>query len=589
MRIDFASMRKSAKVLEARRRAKREGWLRWIRQGPGEEADERAMLAGCRFDRARAEHWFTFVDKYATLTEGAWRGKPFTLLDWQRTCSGRFFGWVRESPEWGHDVRRFRYWYEEVPKKNGKTPFIATVGNYLLFADSAERQINLYLAATTRKQAERCLVHAIRQVKQCPALARVARPKKLEGFWRIEYGDNVWDVLAADPASCDGVNGHCLTDELHRWQGFQFWNALRWMLASQPEGVFCAITTAGDDAQGPAKSAHDKTVEINAGRQHDDTWYGEIYAADKEDDPHDEKTWFKANPSLGTDRAAPIKLSTFRQDYEAAKRDPTQWPTWLQLRLNLWRTGAESWVDELGGIAAWDAGEAARKATRRKRIDCFEPFTREQLAGLDCYVALDGATHHDTTALVFLFVDEEDEELYRVLPFYWLPEAEALLQQSRVPYRTWSEDGHITLTPGDAIDFNVIYRDALKLFEEFSPRKLFFDPMFQAEWLTQRLADETSTERVEFAQTIIEFTRPTKTVERAILSRKIRHNGHPVLTWQLGNTQVRTDVNNNKRPVKRKKDDYRTVDGVVAMIMSTREVGIREPGEYYEDHEVEWV
>ena len=77
---------------------------------------------------------------------------------------------------------------------------------------------------------------------------------------------------------------------------------------------------------------------------------------------------------------------------------------------------------------------------------------------------------------------------------------------------------------------------------------------------------------------------------RLIVTRKLRHNGHAVLTWQLGHCQAKSDVNNNRRPVKRKKDDYRTVDGVTAMIMSLRDAIAAGDGPgWYDQHDVEWI
>jgi phage terminase large subunit-like protein len=582
--------RQSTKLLELKRKAKREGWAKWLRTGPGEEADERALLNGCRFDPRRGEHIIRFASQYGTLTEGAFKGQQFELLEWQHDMLQRVFGWVKPSPEWGCDVRRFRYAYVEVPKKNGKTPLASLIGNYLLFGDSHGRQINMHVAATTRKQAERLLVHAIRQVRNRADLDRVASIKKLEGFFSLGYGDSVWTVLAADPESADGINGHVIADEVHRWQGFEFYNTLRWALASQPEGLFVAITTAGNDLQSVCRTLHDKAKAVNAGRQKDEAFYGEIWAADAMDDLHKPTTWYKANPSLGTTRKHPLKLSTFRADYEGAKVDPTQWPTWMRLRLGIWQSGVGSWIDELGGIGKWDAGEILRRSAKSKRIDCYEQFTPEALRDKTCYVALDGATHHDTTALVFCFPDEKIDELVRILPFFWLPRAEAEKQQARVPYQVWSEAGHITLTDGDAVDYDRVFADAVELIEMFDTRKLYFDPLFQAEWLTQRIAEKTGVERVEFPQTIVHFAAPMAAASRLIVLHKLRHNGHPVLTWQLGHTQAKTDANNNRRPVKRQKDDYKTVDGVVAMIMSLQDAMGQEPsGGFYDDHEVEWV
>lgn len=583
-------MRKSTKLIQLKNQARRQGWLKWLRKGPGEEADERALLNGCWFDPRRAEHVVTFADRFGTLTEGAFQGQRFELLPWQNALLQRLFGWVRQSPEWGYPVRRFRYCYLEVPKKNGKTPLAALVGNYLLFGDSAGRQINMHVAATTRKQAERLLIHAIRQVRNRDELASVATIKKLEGFYSLQYGDSTWTVLAAEAESADGINGHIIADEVHRWEGFEFYNTLRWALASQPEGLFVAITTAGNNLQSVCRTLHDTALAVNAGRQVNEAFFGEIWAADPEDDPHDEKVWYKANPSLGTTRKHPLKLSTFRSDYEAAKIDPTQWPTWMRLRLDLWQSGQGSWIDELGGIGKWDSGEALRRAAKGKRIDCYEAFTAESLAGQTCYCAFDGATHHDTTAAVFAFPDQKENELIRVLPFFWLPRAEAEKQQARVPYQIWAEAGLITLTDGDAVDFDRVYQDLIELIGMFRCERFYFDPLFQAEWLTQRISEATGVPRVEFPQTVVHFAAPMAAASRLIVTRKLRHNGHAVLTWQLGHCTARTDANNNRRPVKRKKDDYRTVDGVTAMIMSIRDAVAAGDGPgYYDEHDVEWV
>lgn len=585
---------KSTAILEARRKAKREGWLKFIREGEGEEADERAMLAGCVFDQRRADHVVDFFDRYGVLTEGEWNGKPFRPLPWQAMWLRRGFGWIRYSDEWAQWVRRFRYLYLEVPKKNGKTPMIATLGNYLLFGDSHGRQISLDVAATTRKQAERCILHAVKAIKHRDELDAESVVKKLEGFHEIWFGDSRWGVLAADAASSDGINGHILADEVHRWVGFEFYNTLRWALATQPEGVFAAITTAGANMESVCRTLHEKTKAVNSGRQIDQQFFGTIYGIGPDDDPHDEKTWLKCNPSLGTTPAAPLKLSIFRADYEDAVADPTQWPTWLQLRLGKWRTAAESWV----AVELWDQGDAARKAAKGKRkkqprIDCFEKFTKQKppgggsWRGLEGIMAFDGATTRDTTAAVFTFEHPTEPGALLSLPFFWLPRNRAEQLGDRVPYKRWGETGLIKLTDGDAVDFDIIFHDLVELVEFFGVPGFLFDPNFQAEWLTQKLENETGVERIAFQQTIMNYSPAMKTAERMIHDKKARHNGHPVFTWQLGNLKAKHDANQNIRPVKQKHGDYRTVDGPVAWIMTISNWLTTEDASYYDDNELE--
>jgi phage terminase large subunit-like protein len=59
---------------------------------------------------------------------------------------------------------------------------------------------------------------------------------------------------------------------------------------------------------------------------------------------------------------------------------------------------------------------------------------------------------------------------------------------------------------------------------------------------------------------------PTKSLEQAILGRRLRHDGHPVLRWNVSNVAVETDAAGNLRPNKDRSTEK--IDGVVALIMA---------------------
>jgi phage terminase large subunit-like protein len=587
-------VRQTARLITLKNEARRAGWLKWLRKGEGEEADERALLNGCWFVPQRGEHVIEWAAKYAVLVEGAWRGKPFDLLDWQIEFLMRLFGWVRYSKEWSQVVRRFRWAYLEVPKKNGKSPLMALVGAYLLFGDG-NQSVKNFSVATSKKQAK--IVHhcATSMCLASPELKRISRVRTEDGFKVIEYPQtgSSWSIAAADAMTADGINGNCLADELHRWVNWEFWNSLRWMLAALPEGLFFAITTGGRDKGSICGTQHEKTKAINEGRQRDEQFLGRIYAANPEDDVAKEKTWLRANPSLGKTSKAILKMSDFRADYRTALQDPTQWTDFLRLRLGIWSTAESAWVSDLGGIQRWDAGAAARKKAGRKRIDCYERFSEKKLHGRSCIVAIDGATHHDTTAAVFAFLDEKQDELIRLLPYYWLPEAEAARLGEKVPFRQWSSEGYITLTPGDACDYDRVLHDLTELFDLFRVERFYFDPLFQAEYMTQRLSEATGVERCEFPQRLMYFSPAMKSLGRLIAIKKVRHNGHPLFTWQLGHTKAYSDVNGNIRPVRQKKGDHRTIDGPVAGVMAIRDLVAADEARpvWYdeEDNQVEYL
>ena len=125
---------KSQAYRKARRIAKRDGWdPRWIRT----ESDVKAVLDfGCWFDAEEAERVVEFFPTFLRLWKGRkYKGKPFHLLPWAAEGLVRpVFGWQRIN-EFGDRIRRFQYFYLEVPKKNAKSTIAAGILAYGLFGD----------------------------------------------------------------------------------------------------------------------------------------------------------------------------------------------------------------------------------------------------------------------------------------------------------------------------------------------------------------------------------------------------------------------------------------------------------------------
>jgi phage terminase large subunit-like protein len=54
--------------------------------------------------------------------------------------------------------------------------------------------------------------------------------------------------------------------------------------------------------------------------------------------------------------------------------------------------------------------------------------------------------------------------------------------------------------------------------------------------------------------------------ERAILERRMQHNGSPILRWQAGNVVPEMDAAGNRKPSKGRSIDR--IDGLVSAIMA---------------------
>jgi phage terminase large subunit-like protein len=202
----------------------------------------------------------------------------------------------------------------------------------------------------------------------------------------------------------------------------------------------------------------------------------------------------------------------------------------------------------------------------------------------------------DLTSLHLTFPDIETEDLDQIrfhsLAYYWLPEATAEEERKKLPWQKWADAGDITLTDGSETDFEVIRQAIVDLAARFRLFALAYDPMYAA-YLTQRLELEDGIPRFAFGQTITNFAEPCAMLERLIAKRRIHHNGNQVTRWCISNVAVKTDSNQNMRPVKPKKGDVRRIDGVVSLLMSLA-VAMKREGEepirdYYDDNEPEYL
>lgn len=531
-------------------RAKNEGWRDRVRSA----ADEHALMNGCWFSQSRADHVCGFFPKFLRHSKGEFARQPFHLLDWQREeLLSPLFGWVRRNAN-GKVVRRYRKAYVEVPKKNGKSTLAAGIGLYMLVGDG-EAGAEVYSAGCDRGQARIVFDEAVNMVKASPELQDMLTVNN--HIHRIIYPDETsyWAALSADSDSNQGKNAHCMIcDELHAWYGRENYDSLKWAFAVRAQSLLFQITTAPDDPQSVCTEQRNYAISVNDGtvKFPDDQFFGLIYAADPKDDPFEEATWFKANPSLGT----ALPLENFRNDAEEAKNTPATIDAFKRYRLDIPSTGDHALFNTL----QWD------KCGKRK-------FDWNSLRGERCFAGLDLSKTQDSTSLQLWFpLDGED---YALLSFFWLPEESAREQNNRVSWLLWAKEGYVELTAEEVTDFRAIKRKLVELSEIYHIEKLLYDP-WQAEHLTQEIEEEIGIPRMAFPQTLKNFAPAVSDLERLLKKRKIFHQQNKCMDWQMGNCRGYVDPNGNKRPTKPKPEDYRKIDGPISLLEAIAGAGTPE-------------
>lgn len=504
-----------------------------------------------KFDLERADRPVRFASKLKHW-EGSFAGKFFEPMLWQKFILGSVFGWIRKD----NGRRRYRYAYIEIPRKNGKSFLAAVVALYMLVADK-EDGAQVYSAATKKEQAK--------IVWECASnIAEKSGIKQITKHWlslRVKSTNSVFKPMAAEARKEDGLNPHCaVCDELHEWPSRDLWDVIEDAFGARTQPLLFAITTAGYNQEGICWQQHTHVVNIldsvvNNGLYQDETYFG--FIADLDEDLLDPKKgghplnwtepkfWAQANPCLGEAKQEDYILDQVNK----ARLMPSKENAVKNKQFNIWTQAETKWLD----MMKWDECNALEVDAKR-------------LERLKCYSGLDLSSTNDITAHVLAFPPNGVYDEWSVLTHFYLPKdnLHKRSKQDRVIYEDWVRQGWITLTPGDLIDLDFVFTDALRLKGRYNIVSCGFDP-----WKAVEIATKLESEglkMVQMRQGHQTLGPPSRFLELGVLKTQFRFNRNPVLRWMAGNTAGLRDSNDNVRPDK--SDHNKRIDGVVALVMA---------------------
>ena len=521
-------------------------------------ADKSAARAGMGFSDPLAARVCDWIETNCYLYEGDRAGSPLSLYDSQRDFVTRLFGWVKWSEEYGAWIRRFRAASLWMPKKNGKSPLLAAIGLYLL-CDDGEPGQKVYAAAKNGDQAKIGQRHAYAMVEQSPALSAVCKLNATTLSISHLPTRSMMLILTGDDSrgakAKEGINGSVLIDECHVFDREMHERTSRAGI-SRREPLNLAVSTAGDDPSSYGYERWEYGRQVNAGDRADPHFLHAEYSADSaapgkpitdaEIDARLDEFGARANPAWGVI----VKPSEFRADWMTCKGKPREAARFRQYRLNLWVGSTNQWLDTGG----WDKGRRA--------------FALDDLRGRPCVVGLDLSRTRDMTACVMLFPwDEDGPECVRLWPLFWLPAKRAADLDHLFPYRSWAATGELKLTAGDVVDYAQVESDIVGTVRDYDLRVggLYFD-QWNAEEITQRLADALYCERHAVRQGYLTLSPLAKEFERRLIAGLMQHAGNGVMGWQVGHVEVKSDSNRNLMPVKPDSNTGKSIDGIMAAL-----------------------
>lgn len=500
---------------------------------------------GCYYDDVMVELAITFVETYCIQSKGQWAGQPVQLMPWQKCIIATLWGWRRDD-----GTRQLRTAYIEVPRKNGKSTLCSALALLLLFADG-EAGAEIYMAAGSKEQAKIVFAEAKNMLEASQQLAK--RAKAFKDVITVPATRSKAQVISADAEVQHGLNPSGIVfDELHVQPNRELYDVLRTATGARRQPLNISITTAGYDRESLCWEQHDRSLKTMAEPHADPTHLGVIYAAEEGEDWTDRAVWAKANPGLGFT----VNMAYLEEMFKEALLVPGLQNTFKRLHLNMWTSQDVRWID----MALWDA--------------CREPEALP-LAGRKCYGGLDLASTNDMAAFALVFPPEEAGEPFRVRVWYWIPgdNLHERVRRDRVDYDLWGQQGLVTATPGNVIDYGRILDDIVLLGDAYNIQEVAFD-RWGATQVSQQL-EAAGFSMVAFGQGMASMARPTREFGRLVASRGISHDGNRVLRWNVDNVTVESDAAGNIKPSKKKSREK--IDGLVAAIMGLDRAMIAAP------------
>lgn len=373
-------------------------------------------------ERTDGDHFAAFC-RLLQHTKGPFAGRTFELEQWELEH-------VREALRFDDEGQRiYRFVLLGIPRKNGKSTFVAAVALYLGSPVEGEPEPEVLLTAGSKDQAGPLFNQARRFIEKAPPLRYDYSPLKIE-IQRTDDSGGVVKRLSADGKLHHGANPNgTAADELHGWvtpKQVEMWAALTTAEGARESAIFYAITTAGSNLEtilgAQYRGARDSPLRVDrpewgsAGFEVRDEaagmlvqWYGLDGSKVTDVDPNlrftDADAWAELVDEFV--RANPASWRT-RERLEADLIDRRQdGSTKIRLYGNGWTAAQARWVPE----SDWRRLAEADDPTEEQLLEELEELADR---GIGVAIGVDAARTRDTSAVGWAWLDESGRKHLRV-------------------------------------------------------------------------------------------------------------------------------------------------------------------------------
>ena len=374
------------------------------------------------------------------------KNKPLLLQDWQIFICYNLVGFYWK----GTKKRRFNEAFIFIPRKNGKTLFVAALafGLALLERRSGAK---IYIVAASLKQACESFNDIVYTLRYRGMIEEFrVRNNNAEHSIHYEFVDEDGrpvgsidiEALASNPDVQDSFNCNiAIADEVHAFKKAAQYNRFKEGMKAYTNKLMIGITTAGDNVNSFCYGRLEYGIKVVNGTVSDDSIFVFIARADQDEKGNVEYTdpvqHEKANPSYGVT----IRPQEIMNDALQAQNDPQQRKDFLSRSLDIYTSALKAWFD----LDEFKASDAKYK------------WTLDELAKLkiNWYGGADLSRMYDLTAAA-LYGCYNDVDIIITHGFFPITQAAAKADEDNIPLFGWQEDGWLTMCNSPTVNISDI-------------------------------------------------------------------------------------------------------------------------------------
>lgn len=363
------------------------------------------------------------------------RNKPLILQAWQVFIVYNLIGFYYK----GTEIRRYKEAFIFIPRKQGKTLFIAALALALGLLERRSGS-KIYIIAAALKQAKQSfddILHTLRYRKMIDEF-KIRNNNAEHSIEYVFYNENgepegelYIEALASNPDSQDSFNCNiAIADEVHAFKRASQYNRFKEAMNAYTNKLMIGITTAGDNMNSFCYRRLEYADKILDGTVKDDSLFCFVSRAEQDEkgnvDFTSEVQHKKANPGYGVT----IRPESIMNDAIQALNDPQQRKDFLSRQLNIYTTALKAYFD----------------INEFKNSDKKYNWTLDELAklGIDWYGGADLSKLHDLTAAA-LYGQYKDIDIVITHAFFPVVEAARKADEDNIPLFGWKDDSWLTM------------------------------------------------------------------------------------------------------------------------------------------------